>query len=298
MCACRARLLIGQLYRTSIGADTARPGHMVQELFGQQQLAVGAVEDVEEAVAIGVQHQFARLALPGRVHQHGGLGGIPIPQIVRGELVMPLELAGFAVERQDAVGIQIIAGARIAVVLLARIAGGPVDGIELGVVAAGEPRGSAAVGDLRALPRFRARVAALGHHLEAPHLFARRLFERHHLSVRAVLAAAHARDDVIACSQRSARGEIVLRHAGDRRIPNLFAREAIERHDVCVVALQKYPVARHCDAAIRPARSMTAGVRARVKRHTMRPLPASSAMTSFTLVTYIRPPTTTGVICK
>ena len=104
---------------------------MLDERLRQQQLAVGAIEDVEEAVAVGVQHQLARLALPVRVDQHRRLRRVPVPQIVRRELVVPLQLAVGALQREDAAGIEVVPLAIVAVVFLRRVAGRPVDDVEL-----------------------------------------------------------------------------------------------------------------------------------------------------------------------
>ena len=61
---------------------------------------------------------------------------------------IPLKLTGLGIEREDAIGVQIVAAAVVAVILGARIAGGPVDGVEFAIVGAGEPRGRAAVLDV------------------------------------------------------------------------------------------------------------------------------------------------------
>ena len=51
------------------------------------------VEHVEESVAIRVEHQLARLPCHVGVDEDRGLCRIPVPEIVRRELVVPLQLA-------------------------------------------------------------------------------------------------------------------------------------------------------------------------------------------------------------
>ncbi len=81
----------------------------MEELLRQEKLSVGAIEHVEESVAVRMKQQLALAALPWSVDHNRGLGGVPVPEIVRSELVIPLELSGLAIEREDRVGIQIVA---------------------------------------------------------------------------------------------------------------------------------------------------------------------------------------------
>ena len=60
-----------------------------------------AIEDVEESVAIGLEQEFARLAVEVGIDQHGGLGGVPVIGVVRGHLVIPEELSRFGIEGED-----------------------------------------------------------------------------------------------------------------------------------------------------------------------------------------------------
>jgi hypothetical protein len=58
------RLLIGVEDGTAVPSDLARPGQLLDERLRQEQLAARAVEHVEEAIAVGVQEEPARLPLP------------------------------------------------------------------------------------------------------------------------------------------------------------------------------------------------------------------------------------------
>src|SRR2546421_7006870 len=165
-------ILVRQLDGTAIRSDPACPGEVLDKLFRQEQFSVSAIENIKEAVAVSVQDQFAGLALPVRVYQNRRFRGVPVPEIVRSELVIPLELAGLAVQRQKAIGVEIVSDAMVSVVLLARIAGRPIYDIELGVIAAGEPGGRAAVVDVLAFPGLPAWLAAFRDAPEPPHVLA------------------------------------------------------------------------------------------------------------------------------
>ena len=95
--------------------------------LARSSFAIGAVEHIEEAVAIGVEQQFGGLAFVNGVDQDIGLGGVAILQVVRRELIVPFEIAGFGVESENAVGIEIVAGAVAVVAIGLGIAGGPVE---------------------------------------------------------------------------------------------------------------------------------------------------------------------------
>src|SRR4029450_5294352 len=69
--------------------------------------------------------------------------GIPVVQGVRRELVMPSELPGVGVDRDDRGGVEIVTLAVVAEIAGRRIADAPVNQIRLRVVAAGHPRRAA-----------------------------------------------------------------------------------------------------------------------------------------------------------
>src|SRR5271165_2778638 len=71
--------------RLAILVNAFRPIQFLEEWLGQQQLARGAVEDVKETVAVGLQQELAGLR-------------IPIMHVVRRELVIPLQLAGLFIQ--------------------------------------------------------------------------------------------------------------------------------------------------------------------------------------------------------
>ena len=124
-----------------------------------EELAGRAIEHVHHAVAVGPEHHLARLALPLDVGEHRHLRGVVVELVVRRELVVPLQLAGVDVERDDAVAIEVVAPARAAVPVGRRIAGAEEHEIRLRIVGARVPHADAAGLPRVAGPRLVARLA-------------------------------------------------------------------------------------------------------------------------------------------
>ena len=221
------RRLPGIQHRTPIRPNLLRPIQFLHERRRRQQLPVGPVQHIEKAVAIGLNQQLARRALPVDIHQHRRLRGIPIENIVRGELVMPLQLPGRRIQCQNRAGIQVIPAAVFIVQIRPGIPGGPVQRVRLRIESPREPRHRAGMIDALALPRLRPRLAALRHGPESPQLFARGLIVGRHETARALLAPRRSRNHHPSHRQRSRRRVIVLppiRHLG---FPLHGAREPV-----------------------------------------------------------------------
>ena len=165
---------LGNTNRAAIGANSTRPRQPPHEFLREQQLAVGAIEDVEEAVPVRMQKELARLPAIGRVDEDIRLLRIPIANIVRRELVVPLEFSRGGIQREDTVGEQIVAAALAIIGIRPRIAGSPVEGIGLGIIRACLPRRTSARCDGRSLPGLEPRIAFGRNGPVAPHAFASR----------------------------------------------------------------------------------------------------------------------------
>src|SRR6185369_9370375 len=79
---------------------------LLDEWLAQEKLAVRAIQNVEEAVAIAPQHCFSGSAFPNQIGQHRNLRGIEVPFVARRELKIPLEFAGIGIEGNDAIRIE------------------------------------------------------------------------------------------------------------------------------------------------------------------------------------------------
>src|SRR5207248_1082690 len=78
---------------TAVRADPAGPRQPVDEGFGQQDLAVGSIQYVEEPIAIGHHQELSVLPAIARVNQDRRLGRVPNVNIMRGELIVPFQLS-------------------------------------------------------------------------------------------------------------------------------------------------------------------------------------------------------------
>src|SRR5262249_59049699 len=102
--------------RTAVRADLTRPRQLFDERPGLEERARDAIEHVEEAVAIRLQQELARPPLPLHVDEDGLLLRIPVPEIVRSELEVPLECSGRRLERENRVGVEVVSLSLVAVV--------------------------------------------------------------------------------------------------------------------------------------------------------------------------------------
>ena len=125
---------LGNTNWTAICANSTRPRQPSNEFLGEQQFAVRAIEDVEKTVPVRMQEQLSLLPAIRGVDEDIGLIRIPIANIVRRELVVPLQFSCGRIEREHTVGEQIVAAALAIIGIRPRIAGGPVERIGLGIV--------------------------------------------------------------------------------------------------------------------------------------------------------------------
>ena len=167
-----------------------------------QELARFAVEDIVEGVAVGEQDELALLAAHHAFHEHRNLRGVPVVDVVGRELEMPAELAAVRVERQQRIGVQVVAFADFPVPVRAGVAGSPINEVQLRVVGAGDPgRGGAAFPTVPR-PSLVAGLAGAGHGPETPGALAALRVVGVEEAAHAVLASGHADDDLVLDGQR------------------------------------------------------------------------------------------------
>ena len=83
----------------------------------------------------------------GQIAEHRHLGRVPVVDVVRRELVMPAQPARVGFERDERRGVEIVAFARVAVVVGSRISRAEEDEVLLRIVGAGDPNRAAAAFD-------------------------------------------------------------------------------------------------------------------------------------------------------
>ena len=190
------------------------PRHL-DEVLAVQEFARNAIQHVEEAVAVGPQHQLAWLALPLSVHQHRNLHRVPVPLVVRRELEVPFQLARVGVERHHRVRVQVVAWAHVAIPVRSRISHAPIGQVQFGIVRPRDPDRPAAALPRIAGPRFVARFARTGNRVEAPDLVAILRVQRHDEATDAVFATGRADDDLVSQHQGGVRQGISARRVDE-----------------------------------------------------------------------------------
>ena len=89
---------VGKHHGPPLGVDSRGPGDP-RHRVGVEELSGLPVQDVVETVAIGLDQQLSGLALHFEVQEHRNLVGVPVVDVVRRELEVPLHLAGVGVQR-------------------------------------------------------------------------------------------------------------------------------------------------------------------------------------------------------
>ena len=95
----RKTLLVGaelvEHDRTPIGTNLAGPVlRVLGEGLGHQKLPGRAIERIEESVAVREHHDLTELPVHLDVPENWHFGRVPVVRVMRGELIMPFQLAG------------------------------------------------------------------------------------------------------------------------------------------------------------------------------------------------------------
>ena len=200
----------------------------------KQELAGLSVQHVEEGVAVRKEHQLPLFAVERCVGQNRNLGRVPVVDVVRCELEVPLHLPGVGVERHHRVGVEVVAHAHGAVVVGSWVSSAPVDQIQLGVVGAGHPGGRPAPAPRIARPCPAVGVVGAGGRVETPLALARVDVVGVHEPAYPVLATRNAAEDLVADNQRRRRLAVAGLGLLSLGLPHHTAGLGVERHHMCV----------------------------------------------------------------
>src|SRR5262249_25696947 len=251
---------VGEDRTAGLLVDPGRPVDLHVGVGGDR-FAVGAVQHIHEAVLVGLDHHLAGLATNLEIGEHLFVGGVDVVDVVGRILIVADNLPGFRPDRQQAGGVEAVAfPARPRIVRL-RVAGAPVDEVELGIIGARAPGRPAAarpgVAVLR--PGLRAGLAGRRNSVPPPQFLAG-------LGVPAVKEAARRRFPARHPGNQYAVGDdggagcvIALLRFGELLLPDLLAGLHVEGDDVVVDRHAKeLAVVKHRRAA-RDAAAVDAG---------------------------------------
>ena len=225
------------------------PG-LQRERLAEQELARRPVEGVVEAVAVGPEHRLAGLAVHLDVGEDGNLDGVPVVDVVGGELEVPRHLAGVAVEGEHRVGVEVVAQPHLAAVVGAGVAGAPVDEVQLGVVRAGDPGRRPARPPRVAQPRAVVGVVGPGNGVGAPLALAALGVVGVEEAADAELAAGDARHHPVLHDERRRRLAVAAPVVGHLGVPDEVAAARVDGHEVGVEGAHVEGVAEDGDAAV------------------------------------------------
>src|SRR5579885_1028407 len=141
--------------------EAAGPVHFHEWISGQE-LSVRAIQYIEEAVAVSPHHELAWRSAPVCVDEDGDLRGVVVVWIVRSELVEPFQLAGIGVQRDDGIGIEVVAFALRRIPVRARVSGSPEREVQCGIVRTRGPDRAASMLPVITLPCFVSSLAGTG----------------------------------------------------------------------------------------------------------------------------------------
>src|SRR5215813_62319 len=151
---------VGQDRAAGLLVDLARPVDLDIRIGGDR-VAIGTVQHVQEAVLVGLDHHLAGLTPDLEIGQHLLVGAVNVVYVVGRVLIVTNDLAGFRPDRQQAGSIEAVPLRPRPRIVGLRVAGAPVDDIELGIIGTGAPRRPAAAGPGVAVlrPRLGGRLA-------------------------------------------------------------------------------------------------------------------------------------------
>src|SRR5882672_42033 len=199
--------------------DFLCPIQFVNKWSRRQKFTIRAIEYVEESISVSLHKQFPRPALVGKIDQNRGFRRVIVEQVMRCELKMPLQLSGVRIQREHAIGVEIIAGPRAAIEIRRRITRAPVQRVEFGVVGSRHPSGAAATQIRIAWPTFRAGLARAWNGPEAPGQLAGLGVEGGKEAAYAIVTPGGADDHFVFDHQRRAGSSVVFVSYGATSAP-------------------------------------------------------------------------------
>ena len=248
-------------HRAAVVVDGG-PVQLFDVLGRRHERAGGAVQGVEVAVAVGLDDGLDRVLATLHVDQEDLRVAVVVPDVVGGELEVPLPLPGIGIHGQQAVGVEVVARAQVAVPVGGGVARRPVEHVRLRVVGAARPGGGAARLVGVACPGLGARLAFGRYVVVPPAQLARGDVVGVEEAAHAELPAGHADDGHVLDDHGHGGGAEAFRVVGDRLLPGDRAGQAVEGDQLGVEGGHQHEVARDGGTAVHlaAAQAQTVGL--------------------------------------
>ena len=217
--------------------------------------AGGAIEHVQEAVAVGMHQHFVHLPIDTNVGEDVFVDAVVVVHVARRPLIVPDDLAGFGLHCDHRRDIQVVARPHMWRPR-AGVAGAPVDEVEFRIIRAGHPGARAATQIMIAVfgPGVTARFARRGGGVRAPQSFAGVRVPTVDEAAHAEFAAGDAGDQHAIGDLRCVGHGVAFSPLGGFLLPHLFAGFLIECHHVRVErAAKHFAVVKHQPFVDQPA---------------------------------------------
>src|SRR5205823_1655257 len=124
---------------------SACPIQFLDKPNGGKKFAASSIKDVDVPVTVCLDHKLSRLTFVSCIDEYWRFSRVIVEQVMRRELEIPLQFAGVGIECQQAIRIEVVAGADTSFEIWRRIACAPKQHIQLRIVRAGHPGGATAV---------------------------------------------------------------------------------------------------------------------------------------------------------
>src|ERR1041384_714315 len=216
--------------------NTLNPRHIVDIRPRVDELAGLSIDHPHITALVRVYQQLLSLAVACDVHQHRLISRIEIPRVVRNLLVIPLQLAGIRIDRNDAVGIEVFALANFVVEIGRWITDAPEDQVLGSIIGAAQPcRAAAVLPDISCGPGLVSGFPRPGDRIEAPCEPSCLRVERADVTTVGAIASGAADDDLIFDNERSAVDiAAAFLYVFDFDVPDFLAGARVQPHDVII----------------------------------------------------------------
>src|ERR1700684_3586474 len=216
----------------------------------KNELAVRSIENVEHPVTIGLHKDVSFLAGNILVRQYQIFVGVPVMRVARRELVVPLSRARGWIESDHGTGKQVIALANGSVQAGARVAHGPIEYVQIGIIAARQPCAAAAVFPAVPVPGLVTKFAWSGDGVEAPQPLTGGRVVRIDEAANAKFSSGDPHDDLVFDRQGRSSNGIALEGVGHLGFPKHTSGAGIQRDQRSVERAKEHAATQYSRAAI------------------------------------------------